>query len=58
MEKDELRAFIWDLLINNIVYDSYTDYYGKAITEIDYDKTVDGIINDLEKERVLFEVDA
>lgn len=58
MTKDELKSFIKDLLTNNIVYNSYTDYYGKAITEIDYDKTVDGIVNDLEKEQVLFEVDA
>ena len=58
MTRDELKVFIRDLLINNIVYTSYTDFHGNAITEIDYDKTVDGIVNDLEKERALFEVDA
>lgn len=46
MSRDELKAFIKDLLINNIVYDGYTYVYD-AIPEIDYDKTVDGIVNDL-----------
>lgn len=48
MERDELKSFIKDLLVDNIVYDSYTDLCGNAITEIDYDKTVDGIVNDRE----------
>ena len=51
MAKDELRAFIRDLLIDNIVCASYTDFHGNAITEIDYDKTVDGIVNDLKKSK-------
>lgn len=51
MERDELKSFIKDLLIDNIVYDSYTDLCGNAITEIDYDKTVDGIVNDLKKSK-------
>lgn len=46
MSRDELKSFIKDLLINNIVYDGYTYFYD-AITKIDYDKTVDGIVNDL-----------
>lgn len=53
-----LEEAVKDLLINNIILDSYVDYDGNATPEIDHDKTVDGIINDLEKERVLFEVDA
>lgn len=54
MERDELKSFIKDLLIDNIVYivyDGYTDFCGNAITEIDYDKTVDGIVNDLKKSK-------
>lgn len=51
MTEVELKAFIRDLLINNIIYDSYTDLYGNAITEIDYDKTVDGIVNDIKKSK-------
>lgn len=50
MTRDELKSFIKDLLINNIVYDGYTYFYGNATPEIDYDKTVDNIVNDLEKE--------
>lgn len=51
MTRDELKSFIRDLLIDNIVYTSYTDFHGNAITEIDYDKTVDGIVNDLKKSK-------
>lgn len=51
MTKDELKSFIKDLLINSIVYDGYTYFYGNATPEIDYDKTVDGIVNDLEKSK-------
>ena len=42
MSKDGLRSFIKDSLINNVVYDSYVDFNGNAITEIDYDKTYEG----------------
>ena len=43
-----MKEVVKDLLINNIIYDSYVDYDGNAITEIDYDKTVDGIVNNIE----------
>lgn len=48
MTREELKVLIRNLLIDNIVYDSYTDFWGNAITEIDYDKTVDGIVNGIE----------
>ena len=51
MTEVELKNFIRNFLIDNIVYNSYTDFYGNAITEIDYDKTVDGIVNDLKKSK-------
>lgn len=51
MTRDELKSFIKDLLIDNIVYASYIDFYRNAITEIDYDKTVDGIVSDLKKSK-------
>ena len=48
MTRKEMKEVVKDLLINNIIYDSYVDYDGNAITEIDYDKTVDGIVNNIE----------
>ena len=47
---EEIKERIKDLLINNLIYESYTDYDGNAITEVDYDQTAEGIVKDILKD--------